>query len=84
MSAQFAIGIDLGTTNSVLAYAPLADENATPAVLSIPQLTAPGTLEERPLLPSFTYLTAAHEKGQQGQRRADGEGEEGGHCGTER
>ena len=64
MSAQFAIGIDLGTTNSVLAYAPLADENATPAVLSIPQLTAPGTLEERPLLPSFTYLTAAHEKGQ--------------------
>ncbi len=59
MAAQFAIGIDLGTTNSVLAYAPLEDEAATPTVLPIPQLTAPGTLEERSLLPSFTYLTAA-------------------------
>lgn len=64
MAAQFAIGIDLGTTNSVLAYVPLADESATPTVLPIPQLVAPGTLEERSLLPSFTYLTGVHDRGQ--------------------
>jgi molecular chaperone DnaK (HSP70) len=66
MSAQFAIGIDLGTTNSVLAYVPLGDETATPTVLPIPQLTAPGTLEERPLLPSFAYLTRDDDRGQAG------------------
>ncbi|MCE9606697.1 MAG: Hsp70 family protein [Planctomycetia bacterium] len=64
MSARYAIGIDLGTTNSALAYAPLDDERATVEVLPIPQLTAPGVLESRPLLPSFTYLAGDHDRGQ--------------------
>ena len=34
--ARFAIGIDLGTTNSALAFAPLVGEG-TPEVLLIPQ-----------------------------------------------
>lgn len=66
MSARYALGIDLGTTNSVLAYAPLADAAAAPQVLPIPQLTAPGTVESRPLLPSFLYLAGAHDAGQAG------------------
>lgn len=56
MTAQYAIGIDLGTTNSALAYASLAEEHAQVQLLSIPQLTAPATVEERTLLPSFLYL----------------------------
>jgi molecular chaperone DnaK (HSP70) len=56
MSATFAIGIDLGTTNSALAYIPLGADNAKVALLPIPQLTAPATVEPRDLLPSFLYL----------------------------
>ena len=51
------VGIDLGTTNSVVAYVPIEEENAPINVLAIAQLTAPGTIEERPLLPSVAaYL----------------------------
>ena len=60
MTARYVIGIDLGTTNSVVAYAPL-DGSMPIAVLPIPQLTAPGTVEDRTLLPSFLYLPAAGE-----------------------
>ena len=62
MTAKYSIGIDLGTTNSVLAYAPLADERPAVQVLPIPQLVAPGTVEPRNHLPSFTYLAADHER----------------------
>lgn len=64
MAAEYAVGIDLGTTNSVVAYAPLHDDAAPVAVLPIPQLTAPGTVEARPLLPSFLYLAGDHDRGQ--------------------
>lgn len=66
MAARYALGIDLGTTNSVLSYAPLDDTAAAPQVLPIPQLTAPGTVESRPLLPSFVYLAGDHDRGQPG------------------
>ncbi|HEV3025494.1 MAG TPA: Hsp70 family protein [Pirellulales bacterium] len=56
MSAKFAVGIDLGTTNSALAYCPLDAEAPRVELLNIPQLVAPATIEERPLLPSFLYL----------------------------
>ena len=62
MSAQFVIGIDLGTTNSVLAYVPTDTEHPSIELLAIPQLTAPGTLETRASLPSFLYLTPEHEQ----------------------
>jgi molecular chaperone DnaK (HSP70) len=48
------VGIDLGTTNCALSWRELDD--ASNSVVSIPQLTAPGTIEERALLPSFLYL----------------------------
>lgn len=58
MSTQFCIGIDLGTTNSVLAFAPLDESEPLIAVLPIPQLVAPGAVEQRLSLPSFLYLAA--------------------------
>ncbi len=65
MSApRFSIGIDLGTTHCALSYIDLAGsdgEQVTQDVLPIPQLTAPGSLEARGLLPSFIYLPHADE-----------------------
>lgn len=61
MSATYSIGIDLGTTHSALSWMALdAKEGRGPnqAVLPIAQVTAPGTTEERQLLPSFLYLSA--------------------------
>lgn len=61
---RYAIGIDLGTTHSALSYVDLAasdGEQTSHGVLAIPQLTAPGTVEELPLLPSFLYLPHADE-----------------------
>ncbi len=57
--ARFAIGIDLGTTHCVLAAVDLQASDLDEVVdwiEMIPQLTAPGAVEERPLLPSFLYL----------------------------
>jgi hypothetical protein len=56
---RFAIGIDLGTTHSALSYVDLQasdGEKTRHGVLAVPQLTAPGTVEDLPLLPSFLYL----------------------------
>lgn len=60
-SAKYVVGIDLGTTNSVVAYSSLAGESPTIELLAIPQLVAAGTIESRTLLPSFVYLGAAAE-----------------------
>jgi len=59
--ATYAIGIDLGTTNSVITYTRLDQDAAQPQVLSVPQLVAPATVESRFQLPSFLYLRSAHE-----------------------
>jgi len=59
---RFSVGIDLGTTHCVLSYADLDnidDEAFSPQVMAIPQLTSPGSVEEKQQLPSFLYL--AHE-----------------------
>jgi molecular chaperone DnaK (HSP70) len=56
---RYAIGIDLGTTHSALSYVDLEatdGETTVQGVLAVPQLTAPGTVEALPLLPSFLYL----------------------------
>lgn len=59
---RFSVGIDLGTTHCVLSYADLSyidDEECSPQVMAIPQLTSPGSVEEMQQLPSFIYQ--AHE-----------------------
>lgn len=59
MSAQFSIGIDLGTTHCALAWVDLQQsdgEQCVHGVLNIPQLVGPGSVQAMPLLPSFLYL----------------------------
>ncbi len=60
-NSRFVVGIDLGTTNSVVAYVDTAHPEPRPQILSLPQLTGAGSVESRPLLPSFLYLPAAGE-----------------------
>jgi Hsp70 protein len=50
-----SVGIDLGTTNTALAYRPLGAEGAV-EVFDVPQLVRPGEVQPRRLLPSFLYL----------------------------
>jgi hypothetical protein len=62
--ARYAIGIDLGTTHCAVSYFNLEEgkpRGAAQSMLPIPQLTAPGTVEPRPLLPSFLYLPGEQE-----------------------
>lgn len=61
MSAKYVIGIDLGTTNSVVAYSPVDGEKPQVTCLPIPQLVAPGTIESKSTLPSFLYLATEQE-----------------------
>ncbi|MCP3963958.1 MAG: Hsp70 family protein [bacterium] len=72
MPARYAIGIDLGTTQSVIAYtdlnvplAPLRGDVDPPRLelLSVPQLLAAATIGERSALPSFLYLATPEEAG---------------------
>jgi molecular chaperone DnaK (HSP70) len=66
--ARFSIGIDLGTTNSALAFVPLVGEG-TPEILFVPQWESLAGLTEEPTLPSFLYLpedaVAAHFRGRE-------------------
>jgi hypothetical protein len=55
---RFSVGIDLGTTHCVLSYAELGNletDEFSQQVMDIPQLTAPGAVEEKTQLPSFLY-----------------------------
>lgn len=58
---RFLVGIDLGTTNTVVAFCELNDdlENATVELFPIDQLIGPGEVVRKPLLPSFRYHPAA-------------------------
>ncbi len=63
---RMAVGIDLGTTNSLLAYVDLTlvADGETPEVqfLAIPQVVSPGQTESLESLPSFVYLTNEQER----------------------
>ncbi|XXF80099.1 Hsp70 family protein [Myxococcaceae bacterium GXIMD 01537] len=62
--ARYSIGIDLGTTHCAVSYFNLEEgkpRGTTQSMLPIPQLTAPGTVEARTLLPSFLYLPSEQE-----------------------
>jgi molecular chaperone DnaK (HSP70) len=61
MKPRFVVGIDLGTTNSALAYAELSDPERRVQQLPIEQLVQPGRVESRPGLPSFLYLGGEHD-----------------------
>ena len=61
---KYIVGIDLGTTHTVLAYtkADLAeDEQPAIGLLEIPQIVSAGEVKAQALLPSFLLLPGAHE-----------------------
>lgn len=69
-AARYRVGIDLGTTHTVVAYAPMPPRapgarrgQADPPVelFEIEQLIAPGEVAARPLLPSVRYHPAQDE-----------------------
>lgn len=61
--SHYIVGIDLGTTHTVVAYAPLAGQGgpADIRLFDIEQLVAPGEVAARPLLPSVRYHAAPGE-----------------------
>ncbi len=60
--ARYIVGIDLGTTNTVVAWTDAEKkETSRINVFRIPQLTEAGVLDTRAALPSFLYLKEAHE-----------------------
>ncbi|MDF7806916.1 Hsp70 family protein [Pontiellaceae bacterium B12219] len=63
MNAKYAIGIDLGTTNSALAFRSLETDHAPVEQLIIPQLVDQATTEGRTTLPSFIHLGTEAEQG---------------------
>jgi hypothetical protein len=54
-SSRYIIGIDLGTTNSVVAYLDKQEASAI-QVFQVPQLVAEGEVRSLPTLPSFLYF----------------------------
>src|SRR5574338_208414 len=66
MSAKYVVGIDLGTTNTVVAFAaidPKRKSPPVPTIFEVPQLTANREVEDRPLLPSCLYAPLPGEVG---------------------
>ena len=61
VSPRYSIGIDLGTTNSSLAFAELGPDVPSVQVGTVPQLTAPNETSPETLLPSFLYLNGEKE-----------------------
>lgn len=56
---RYSVGIDLGTTHTVASYVDLGQsdrDEVAPSDFGIEQLTSPGAVEARPVLPSFIYL----------------------------
>ena len=62
MTAKYILGIDLGTTNTVLACVPLDTDEPQTEIVAIPQLVAAGTVEARTSLASFAYLPTDGER----------------------
>jgi molecular chaperone DnaK (HSP70) len=65
MTADWIVGIDLGTTNSALGFVDgktlAADKPLVPEVFDVAQLVQPGNVLPRNMLPSFLYLAEAGE-----------------------
>src|ERR1700733_3731016 len=61
MPARFAVGIDLGTTNTVVASAPLEGRGEA-HVFEMEQLVGAGEVQARALFPSLLYAPVEGER----------------------
>ncbi|WP_313074490.1 Hsp70 family protein [Melaminivora sp.] len=59
--ARYAIGIDLGTSHTALAFVPLAASAQDIRLLPLPQRISPAEVQGEPLLPSMRYQGASGE-----------------------
>jgi len=62
--SEYIVGIDLGTTNSVVSYTPAQvrkGEKPIIRTLEIPQVIDAGAVEKRDMLPSFILLPGEHD-----------------------
>jgi molecular chaperone DnaK (HSP70) len=59
--SRYVVGIDLGTTNSAMAYVDVDEAPDEVRTFPVPQLVAPGSVEPRDTLPSFHYQPAEGE-----------------------
>ena len=59
---RYLIGIDLGTTNCVLAYLDAGAQDYRPQVLPVPQWDSPTSTVKSQTLPSFNYLSTSAER----------------------
>lgn len=62
--SRYIVGIDLGTTNSAIAFIDTKGQPGKVQTLSLPQIVAADTLETLDILPSFHYVPAAEEFGE--------------------
>ncbi len=56
MNNPTVVGIDLGTTNSAVAWVDATADDASVRVVDVAQLVNPGEVDRRTLLPSFLFL----------------------------
>src|SRR3984957_14484370 len=62
--SRYLVGIDLGTTNSAVAYVDTASKLVGGPKLqtfNVPQVVAAGQVQALPLLPSFLYVPGPHD-----------------------
>lgn len=59
--SRFVVGLDLGTTNSAMAYVDTNEQPRRIDTFPVPQIVAPGQIEARDTLPSFHYQPASGE-----------------------
>ena len=58
---RYVIGIDLGTTNTAVAFVDTTAADPRVETFEIPQLVAPGATDRRRQLPSFIYMAGDHD-----------------------
>ena len=61
LPSRFVVGLDLGTTNSAMAYVDTDEGTHRIQTFSVPQVVAPGQIEARDTLPSFHYQPGSGE-----------------------
>ncbi|MFV2070171.1 MAG: Hsp70 family protein, partial [Pirellulales bacterium] len=59
--SRFVVGIDLGTTNTAVAYTETSAKVPAIEIFAIPQIVAPGEVEAHDSIPSFHYQPASEE-----------------------
>ena len=59
--SRYLIGIDLGTTHTVVSTIDREAASPTVEIFDIPQVVEPGAIGRRSVLPSFLYLPGSHE-----------------------